>query len=439
MWIVGLLAVLVVISVVIFGMLVRNRALGHDKFGLAGEFAFNIASIPATAQELLEGKDGMLAFDGDSRFAGLSGWTVHDPAKLEGDDGYILISRFDGDLRRYVAELIKLQSGERVHRWTPDAETVFAGIPLDDSYDFDKIRNDKFRIIHPLLFANGDLLLKDHDTPMARVDWCGNKIWATTQTFHHSSEEGPDQTLWVSGLNRPSVIKFRERKTHDDALVELSPDGQILASISVAKILLDNGYEYLVAGMTFESDQDPLHLNDIEPVLEDGAYWKKGDLFVSIRHKSAVFQYRPSTGKVLWLRTGPWIFQHDVDVIGDGKIAVFSNNMNPLALEPSEGRVNRIIAYDFATDTMSDIQKDALEAADVRTVSEGLFTLLPKGHVMVEEENFGRLLVFTQNGDMAAEFVNGASDGLVYRMGWSRYISKDLGEQVLANSSGKSC
>ena len=58
---------------------------------------------------------------------------------------------------------------------------------------------------------------------------------------------------------------------------------------------------------------------------------------------------------------------------------------------------------------------------------------------MVEEENFGRLLVFAQNGEVAAEYINGASDGLVYRMGWSRYIPQELGETILANVAVQSC
>ena len=46
---------------------------------------------------------------------------------------------------------------------------------------------------------------------------------------------------------------------------------------------------------------DGLHLNDIQPALTDSPYWKKGDLFLSLRHKSLILLYRPSTGKIIWM------------------------------------------------------------------------------------------------------------------------------------------
>lgn len=438
-WVLGILAIAGVIALIGFGMLVRNKALGHDKFGLAGDVAFNLASIPATARELLGETRGMKAYEGESRFGGARGWVRHNKTALAGAEGYLLISRFDGTVKRHAAQLFDLQTADLVHEWRPDFAAIYKGVTLDDSYNSATIHNDKFRIIHPILFDNGDLLIKDHDTPMARIGWCGKKIWTTKETFHHSTEKGENGTIWSAGINRPGNIKFEIEGTDDDALVQISDSGEVLKSVSVAKALLENGYEYLAIGMSFASDADPLHLNDVEPVLSDGKYWKKGDVFVSLRHKSTIFLYRPSTEKIIWLRSGPWLFQHDVDIVGDGKIAVFNNNMNLKALTPEDGRTNRISVYDFATDTVSDIQFDALQREKVRTVSEGLFTQLPSGHLMVEEENFGRLLVFAPNGEVAAEYINGASDGITYRMGWSRFIPKDLGDSVLEEMADKHC
>ncbi len=438
--IVALGAMLVLVLMVGFGMMVRSHTLGHDTFGLAGQLAYDIAGVPHTAKELLTGKDQMLATDGDTRFSGMSGWTRHDPAALAGVGGYLLISRFDGDIRRYVAELYDVSTAKRVRTWAPDFGDIFDGLVLDASYGIsNSIKNNKFRIIHPVLFENGDLLIKDHDTPVARVNWCGERVWATPGAFHHSSEQGLDDTLWVSGLNRPSHVDMRNSEFHDDALVQLSGDGQVLASYSVAKILIDNNHLAQLIGMTFEDDPDPLHLNDIEPVLEDGPYWKKGDVFASLRHKSMLFQFRPSTGKIIWMQTGPWLFQHDVDILDDHRIAVFSNNMNPDAMNPPQDYSNRVIVYDFATGQTSDLQLGALKREQVRTRSEGLFSQLPGGAMLVEEENYGRLLLLAPGGDVAGEFINGAENGNVYRLGWSRYINRELGDKVLAATSGSEC
>ena len=63
---------------------------------------------------------------------------------------------------------------------------------------------------------------------------------------------------------------------HDNALVKLTPDGEILFEKSLSEIFIDNGLEYLLfglAGKTFR--YDPLHLNDIQPVEFDSEHWKK--------------------------------------------------------------------------------------------------------------------------------------------------------------------
>ena len=47
---------------------------------------------------------------------------------------------------------------------------------------------------------------------------------------------------------------------------------------------------------------DPTHLNDIQPVLKDGPYFKKGDLFLSLKFLSMVILYRPETNKIIKVR-----------------------------------------------------------------------------------------------------------------------------------------
>ena len=113
----------------------------------------------------------------------------------------------------------------------------------------------------------------------------------------------------------------------DDGIVKLSPDGEILFEKSVSQIFIDNGLEYLLFSVGDRNfTLDPIHLNDIQPVNFDSKYWKKGDVFISIRHQSMVFLYRPSTNKIIWKGTGPFFHQHDVDILNDHQISVFNNN-----------------------------------------------------------------------------------------------------------------
>ena len=113
----------------------------------------------------------------------------------------------------------------------------------------------------------------------------------------------------------------------DDGIVKLSPNGEILFEKSVSQIFIDNGLEYLLfATGDWEFTKDPIHLNDIQPIDKDGDFWKKGDVFLSLRSQSMVILYRPSINQIIWKLTGPFFHQHDVDILNDHTISVFNNN-----------------------------------------------------------------------------------------------------------------
>ena len=77
----------------------------------------------------------------------------------------------------------------------------------------------------------------------------------------------------------------------DDAIVKLSPKGDILFEKSVSQIFIENGLEYLIFSIGGDGrnlDIDPIHLNDIQPVNFDSDFWKSGDVFLSLRNQSMV-------------------------------------------------------------------------------------------------------------------------------------------------------
>ena len=102
---------------------------------------------------------------------------------------------------------------------------------------------------------------------------------------------------------------------------------------------------------------DPIHLNDIEPVNFDSNHWLKGDIFLSIRSLSLIILYRPSTNKVIWYKQGPWRFQHDIDIIDEGTIAIFDNNAT-LGWDESPNNNNLL----FAIPTKSPIMNLPVQA-----------------------------------------------------------------------------
>ena len=411
-WVLLIIFVIAMVGMVGFGTAVMERSQGHKRFGTLGALAYDIATIPDTVSKILAGKDEMRV--GQDRFPGLGGWIPGTP--LPGLDGYLLLSRFDNEIRRSVVDLVDLSTLKTVFTWRPAYEHLFDEHEANPDYYFNKpFRVDHFRIHQPIAFDDGDILVKDMYSPLGRFDACGNLLWSLGVVAHHANEPGLDNTVWSPGVMVPVSVEVFPPDYFDDTIMQFSADGKLLFERSMTDLLMSKGYAYLVLGMSIDwKSKDLLHVNDVQPVLTDGRYWKKGDVFVSMKNKSTVLLYRPSTDEIVWLKTGPWSFQHDVDILSDGRIGIFDNRGIQRFFGPSLWDTNRILIYDFDTDTVASPYEDAMRKADVRNTVEGLFTMLPDGRYMVEESNWGRIMFFDQAG-LQLEYINRANDGNIYR------------------------
>ena len=173
---------------------------------------------------------------------------------------------------------------------------------------------------------------------------------------------------------------------------------------------------------------DPIHLNDIQPVLTDGPYWKTGDLFLSARNQSMIILYRPSTNKILWKGgQGHISAQHDVDILDDNRISIFNNNairsIDVVKNVEIDGN-NEVVIYDFKTDSYSKYLNESLIQYDVKTVSAGRSQILVNNDLFIEEQNYGRLLYFNKDESLQWQYVNRGEDGNVYQVSWSRILYK---------------
>lgn len=421
LWVVLLLALLGVLAMVGFGAAVLDGERETGRFGAVGNAALDVAEIPDTVKALMKGDTSMQAFQPNRFDDKPTGWTFAPDANLP---GYVLLSHYDGARQRHVVQLVSLADGSVKHEWLPDADTLLAGAPRESKIAEYTLWNTKhYRAIHPILNTKGELLIKDHQSFLYALDACGNKLWDQTSVLlHHSTESDGEGGYWIPGYVEPSEIEKVSPEFVDDALVHIGPGGEVLWQKSVTQILLDHGLEYAIFGAG-RYQKDPIHLNDIEPVLQDGPYWKKGDLFLSFRHLSMIMLYRPSTDEVIWYQQGPWMAQHDVDILDDSRIAIFNNDAYDKGTGARVHGTNDITVHDFTTGRDSSPWQKAFEAADVVTLFEGLFSVLPGDVAMIEEENSGRLVFAKPDGTVLAEFINKGPDGKAYRMGWSRYMS----------------
>ena len=326
------------------------------------------------------------------------------------------------------------------HRWTIDADRLLAGARQTSQFaDYSTWDAAHFRSIHPLLLADGDLITKDHYSPPFRIDACGARRWINDrQMFHHSTEVDADGNLWIPALAEPHRLARLKDSYHEDLLTKVDPAGRILYTRAVDRILTDHGLTHLLFTNGMYND-DPTHLNDIQPVLADGPYWKQGDLFLSLRNISTILLYRPATDRIVWMKRGPWMAQHDVDILDDHRIGVYDNNAQDRGTGMFVDGSSDIDIYDFATDSVSRPLTATMRQNQIRTFTAGLFTALPNGGWLVEDVTKGRLLIVRRDGRVGAAFVNRAANGDVYHLGWSRYIPQSEGDRIVTRLQKVGC
>ena len=442
-WILYLVLLLSIICIVGFGVLVRQEIIGNTKIGkfdisfLSKPAAF-IAGLPEQAIRILvkpnpnrlnDPWDEYRDFYAQSGFQGT-------PNTFR---SYLLLSRYDGDLMEGVVELIDLTNFKILHTWNPDIDAFNMQVDQIDEFKYlDRDDNNKRKTLkHPKLTKDGGLLF-GWNSPLRKIDTCSNLVFQNTNDiFHHSIETDFEGNIWAPSHMYPQSLPVNkvgrdiiaEGGFFDDAIVKLSPDGEVLYEKSVSQIFIDNGLEYLLFSVgELEFKKDPIHLNDIQAVNSNSQYWKKGDVFLSLRHQSMVLLYRPTTNKIIWRGTGAFFSQHDVDIIDDHRISIFDNNSKNFI----DGRVvdgkNKVVIYNFKTNEYSEYLSDSLNKYDVRTPKEGLNEILPNEDLYIEESFSSRILYFNSDGSLRWSYVNKAGDGNIYTAGWSRilYTKEDI-------------
>ena len=180
--------------------------------------------------------------------------------------------------------------------------------------------------------------------------------------------------IWIGGQMNPKsqyVTKYSTKKYMDDSIIKINTDGEILFNKSVTEILIENRlvdeniFTIVDDNILATRSIDPIHLNDIEPAFTDTEYWKQEDVFLSLKHQSAIIHYRPSTNKVINYITGPFAQQHDVDIISDKEISIFNNNNFFVNNEYSE-----VVIYNFETKKFRKLFNEQLQKENFKTISQ---------------------------------------------------------------------
>lgn len=350
-----------------------------------------------------------------------------------------LFSYWNQETNQWSFDLINLRNDSTIYQWKLGEEVI-------QKRDYDRAFRD-FRPLNTLITDNKSLIINfAHLNNLLKIDSASNVIWTNHELgYHHSMEFDAEGNIWVCAeepgeytlTDKSKLFSTKVRNLDrvdmtykDELIVKLDPrTGEILSRKSVSEILVENNY----SGLLFNSidyRRDPIHLNDIQPALDSSPYWQKGDLFLSLRNLSTLVLYRPSANSVIWLSQGPFLNQHDVDIISENQISVFNNNMNwawgsnykeSSSVDASYIlRNNEVITYDFNTRAFGKPYLEYFVSEKPNTRSEGLAEFFTNGDMFVEEQNNGKLYIFSNEEIKLKKVFKTAMPDKIHMPNWMR-------------------
>ena len=457
---IALLVVGALLLIIATGTLVKERffAEREPRLAVLSNAAFELAEVPEKLGAWVS-SIGKSPFELNDRFPHQSGFR----GQTNDDERYLLLSSYDGDIKKTVVDMIDLRTFQTVHRWAPEQQTGTLG------YDITKQSHRELRLfyadvmtknaIHASLLPQGNLAVSLNDGSISKLNVCSHPQWQAlipdgipTNTSLELDDHG---NIWVAVAQKytpiePSDADHEEMAPStnpffDNLVLQLSPSGEVIFSKSITDILVENELSHFLFGMREILSPDPMRIVDIQPALADGTHWQKDDVLISLKNLSMILLYRPSTDTVLWHSIGRTNFQSDVEFAFDSSVAIFDNNtpayfkqnaksvyQEDLGFKMVNGH-NKILVYDFATDQYSYHLDDALRTYKVRTAVRGQSQVLPNGDLFVEETEYGRLLYFNSDGSLLWSYVNRAEDGSVYATGSSRILYRDSDLAMVRN------
>lgn len=432
-----------ILFAVFFGFLVRQELVGSTKLGWFSEAALKIAEIPVNFKRLTT-----------DEFVKLDLYPEIDYFAGDGiSDYYLLLSRYNGDIKEGVIELIDLESYEIKHSWNPNID-LFNSKIKDKSSEWSNLERDKNdnRFVANTPEIDKDLNLYFHGgnpgTPFYKIDSCSNLVWMNQDDgYHHSIEFGGDgKYLITPGYKYPyevsaDLVGDEWGNFSDDSINFISSDtGKTIYSKSVTKILLDSDLlkEQFSVKDFGNPYIDPIHLNDIVEINSDFLEYKKGDLFLSVRSNSTIYVYRPVSNEIIKVIKGPFISQHDIDIDTEKSIMIiFNNNIQ----ETMEGEFfpsnSNLVFYDLKNNEFINPKiQDKIDEFELRVNRVGAYEFTDNGELLIAESNNARIIALDPDGNIITQYANKDSKGILRPIGWGlRIIKKSMLNDVKLNSN----
>jgi hypothetical protein len=360
----------------------------------------------------------------------------HDTINHLKQDLYGINSYYKRNPERWEVTLFNFKTDDVLHRWTIKP----------DSFHFTLRQFSNSEPRNAILLEDGSIVVtQDESHNLYRIDSASNIVWHNTgKEFHHSLNPGLDNTIWTCTSEEvvftyPNTTKYAYK---DNFLTQVDAQtGQIILDKSVSDIFREMGRFNWIYGTSNTVNNpgftDPIHLNDVEPVLENGLYWKAGDVFLSLRNRSMILQYRPAVDSVIRIIEGPFLHQHDVDVINDSTLVFYNNSgttlgniyYRPNEKNPPEVKErlsnSHLMLYHFGSNQFEPHLKSIFDSERFFSRVQGLQHPLSNGNYYVEHYTAGLMYIMSEDSVVYKRHTHNRYKNYAERPHWIR-VYEDL-------------
>jgi len=291
-----------------------------------------------------------------------------------------------------------------------------------DSYGISyKSRNDNVRPKH-FLFNEFGVVYNIKKGPLICSKKSNETFWINDDfTFHHSQEQDSEGNIWACGLKNVDTSLTLNYNAIPFYIVLVDPkNGKTIYSKSILDILEENNLNWMLDWPIINDGNylDLHHLNDIQPILKDNLFAKKGDVLISLRNLNMILLFDPRNGKIKFHNFNLCQAQHDIDIYNDSCISIFSNNTFVKKRSNGLEELNSIVIYNFITNQKRIFKSEVFEKFKINTRYQGLCEIIDENNFMIEETGAGIVYVFEE--DKVRTFFKKTADNQVSMTCWSR-------------------
>jgi hypothetical protein len=324
-----------------------------------------------------------------------AGVTSHDPARSAG--GVNLYTS------GHAPEVVLMDmEGQALHRWRLPFERAFPGkAPTLETPFFRRAQ----------LLADGSLLAIYQGGGMVKLDRRSGVLWAVDAGLYNDFHVARDGSVYAIAKEARSIPSIHASEpVLEDAIVVISPAGEIVRRVSLLAAFLDSSFAGLLEPMP--ESGDIFHTNTVDLLegergeIVDG--FESGRVLVSLREVDVIALVDLDRAAVVWAERGPWDAQHQPELLPSGRILLFDNkgeggDSRVLELAP----LSREIVWEYRGES----------DRPLRSPEAGTAQRLENGNTLITESETGRAIEITPEGEIVWEFVSphrgGSNDELV--------------------------